>query len=241
MVILNIALQSLTKNKTRTVLTVLGIVIGIAAIIIVMSAGEALRAQINGQIESFGSNVIQIEPKVPTTGRNSTSNATAQAQGIQVNTLKIEDGEAIKKLNEMGSDIKYGEDLGNDDEGLLTKDSEVPVFIEKWPKSIKPFYMKRDAENQELVLNDDLIATDGGGEIIGGSQREDDIELLEKRIESEGLNKADYEWYLDLRRYGSVPHSGFGIGLERTVRWITGAEHIRECIPFPRTIGRLKP
>src|SRR3989339_1788000 len=149
--------------------------------------------------------------------------------------------EAIVKLNAMGSDIKYGEDLGNDDEGLLTKDSEVPVFIEKWPKSIKPFYMKRSAENPELVYNDDLIATEGGGELIGGSQREDNVELLTARIKAEGLNEADYAWYTDLRKYGSVPHSGFGIGLERAVRWITGVEHIRECIPFPRTISRLKP
>lgn len=149
--------------------------------------------------------------------------------------------EAIKKLRESGSDIKYGEDLGNDDEGLLTKDSEVPIFIEKWPKNIKPFYMKRDPQNPELVLNDDLIATEGGGELIGGSQREDEIKLLEQRIKAEGLNQADYEWYLDLRRFGSVPHSGFGIGLERTVRWIAGVEHVRECIPFPRTISRLKP
>lgn len=149
--------------------------------------------------------------------------------------------EAIVKLHELGSDIKHGEDLGNDDEGLLTKDSEVPVFIEKWPKGIKPFYMKRDPKNASLVLNDDLIATDGGGELIGGSQREDDVKLLEERIAAEGLNKADYEWYLDLRRFGAVPHSGFGIGLERAVRWIAGVEHIRECIPFPRTIGRLKP
>ncbi len=149
--------------------------------------------------------------------------------------------QAIVKLNELGSDIKYGEDLGNDDEGLLTKDSVVPVFIEKWPKGIKPFYMKRDPSNPELVLNDDLIATDGGGELIGGSQREEDVDVLIERIKHEGLNMEDYEWYLDLRRYGSVPHSGFGIGLERAVRWITGVEHIRECIPFPRTIGRLKP
>ena len=149
--------------------------------------------------------------------------------------------EAIKKLNELGSDIKYGEDLGNDDEGLLTKDSEVPVFITKWPKSIKPFYMKRDPENADLVLNDDLIATEGAGELIGGSQREEDYELLLSRIKAEGLNEEDYNWYLDLRKYGSVPHSGFGIGLERTVRWITGVEHIRETIPFPRTIGRLRP
>src|SRR3989339_327645 len=149
--------------------------------------------------------------------------------------------EAIKKLNELGSDIKYGEDLGNDDEGILTKDSEVPVFIEKWPKSIKPFYMKRDSVNPDLVLNDDLIAIEGAGEIIGGSQREDDYDLLLSRIKAEGLNIEDYQWYLDLRKYGSVPHAGFGIGLERMVRWVTGVEHIRECIPFPRTIGRLRP
>ncbi|TAN34052.1 asparagine--tRNA ligase [Patescibacteria group bacterium] len=149
--------------------------------------------------------------------------------------------QAIAKLRELGSDIKYGEDLGNDDEVLLTKDSVVPVFIEKWPKNIKSFYMKRDSANTELVLNDDLIATEGGGELIGGSQREDDFDLLLERIKKEGLNADDYQWYLDLRRYGSVPHSGFGIGLERTVRWLAGAEHIRECIPFPRTIGRLKP
>ncbi len=148
---------------------------------------------------------------------------------------------AIKKLQELGSDITYGEDLGNDDEGLLTKDSVVPVFIEKWPKEIKPFYMKLDPADPAHALNDDLIATDGGGELIGGSQREEDINLILERIKKEGLNQADYEWYLDLRRYGAVPHSGFGIGLERAVRWITGVEHIRECIPFPRTIGRLRP
>ncbi|MFA6106014.1 MAG: asparagine--tRNA ligase [Patescibacteria group bacterium] len=147
---------------------------------------------------------------------------------------------AIKKLNELGSDIKYGEDLGNDDEGILTKDSEVPVFIEKWPKEIKPFYMKLDKENK-LALNDDLIATEGAGEIIGGSQREENVDVIIERMKHEGLNQAEYEWYLDIRRYGSVPHSGFGIGLERVVRWITGTEHIRECIPFPRTIGRLRP
>ena len=101
--------------------------------------------------------------------------------------------------------------------------------------------MKRDSENPERVLNDDLIATDNGGEIIGGSEREDDYDKLLERIKAEGLNVEDYQWYLDLRKYGSVPHSGFGIGLERIVRWVCGVEHIRECIPFPRTIGRLKP
>lgn len=149
--------------------------------------------------------------------------------------------EAIKKLNEMGSDIKHGEDLGNDDEGLLTKDSAVPVFIEKWPKAIKSFYMKVDPEDDSRVLNDDLIGIEGSGEIIGGSEREDNYGILLEKIRHEGLPEKDYEWYLDLRKYGGVPHSGFGIGLERMVRWMTGVEHIRECIPFPRTINRLKP
>ena len=149
--------------------------------------------------------------------------------------------EAIKKLNEMGSDIKYGEDLGNDDEGLLTQNSDVPVFIHKWPKDIKPFYVKRDPQNNALALNDDLIGIEGSGEIIGGSQREDNYELLIERIRHEGLPESAYDWYLDLRKYGAVPHSGFGIGLERMVRWVTQAEHIRECIPFPRTTNRVKP
>ena len=148
---------------------------------------------------------------------------------------------AIKKLQSLGSDIKFGEDLGNDDEGLLTKDSTVPVFIEKWPKAIKSFYMKVDVQDNSLVLNDDLIATEGAGEIIGGSQREDDLNILQERIRQEGLPEEEYGWYLDLRRYGSVPHSGFGVGLERLVRWISGVEHIRECIPFPRLINRLRP
>src|SRR3989338_3967162 len=136
----------------------------------------------------------------------------------------------------MGSDIKFGEDLGNDDEGLLTKDSDVPVFIHKWPKEIKPFYMKVDPENPDLRLNNDLIGIEGSGELIGGSEREADYECLKAAIEHEGLQGAEYQWYLDLRKYGSVPHSGFGLGLERTVGWIAGAEHIRETIPFPRTI-----
>ena len=149
--------------------------------------------------------------------------------------------EAIEKLHRLGSDIKSGEDLGNDDEGLLTQDSDVPVFIHKWPRSIKPFYMKRDPNNPELVLNNDLIGTEGSGELIGGSQREDNYELLKSAIEDEGLKGDEYQWYLDLRKYGSVPHSGFGFGLERMVRYVSGAEHIRETIPFPRMLNRMKP
>ncbi|MBU0596543.1 asparagine--tRNA ligase [Patescibacteria group bacterium] len=149
--------------------------------------------------------------------------------------------EAIEKLNSLGSDIKFGEDLGNDDEGLLTKNEAVPVFIHKWPKNIKPFYMKVDPENSELVLNNDLICIEGAGEIIGGSQREDNYDILKSAIDKEGLEGPEYQWYLDLRKYGSVPHSGFGLGLERTVGWICGVEHVRETIPFPRMINRVRP
>jgi len=149
--------------------------------------------------------------------------------------------EAIEVLHQKGSDIKFGEDLGNDDEGMLTEGSDVPIFIHKWPRAIKPFYMKTDPENSELVLNNDLIGTEGSGELIGGSQREDDYEILKAAIEKEGLNGPEYQWYLDLRKYGSVPHSGFGLGLERMVRFICGVEHIRETIPFPRMLTRMRP
>ncbi|OGH60177.1 MAG: asparagine--tRNA ligase [Candidatus Magasanikbacteria bacterium RIFCSPHIGHO2_01_FULL_33_34] len=149
--------------------------------------------------------------------------------------------EAIEKLNHLGSDIKFGEDLGNDDEGMLTQDSPVPVFIHKWPKTIKPFYMKVDPTDPEIVLNNDLIGIEGAGELIGGSQREDDYEVLKAEIQKEGLSGPEYQWYLDLRKYGSVPHSGFGLGLERMVGWICGVHHIRETIPFPRMINRVRP
>ncbi|HCW32743.1 MAG: asparaginyl-tRNA synthetase, asparaginyl-tRNA synthetase [Candidatus Peregrinibacteria bacterium GW2011_GWF2_39_17] len=149
--------------------------------------------------------------------------------------------EAIDELHQRGSDIQFGQDLGNDDEVLLTQDSEVPVFIHKWPKSIKPFYMKTDPENSDLVLNDDLIGTEGSGELIGGSQREDDYDTLKAAILKEGLQGPEYQWYLDLRKYGSVPHSGFGLGLERMVRYVCGIEHIRETIPFPRMLTRMRP
>ncbi len=149
--------------------------------------------------------------------------------------------EAIENLQSKGSDIKFGEDLGNDDEVTLTQDSDVPVFIHKWPRAIKPFYMKIDPENPELVLNNDLIGTEGSGELIGGSQREDSYEILKKAIEEEDMEGPEYQWYLDLRKYGSVPHSGFGLGLERMVRFVCGIEHIRETIPFPRMLTRFRP
>lgn len=154
---------------------------------------------------------------------------------------RLEYKDAIERLQSLGSDIQFGEDLGNDDEGLLTQDSAVPVFIHKWPKSIKPFYMKLDPTDPTRVLNNDLIGIEGAGEIIGGSQREDNYDLLLKRIREDGLKEEDYSWYIELRKYGSVPHSGFGIGVERMIRWLTGAAHIRETIPFPRMVNRVSP
>ena len=149
--------------------------------------------------------------------------------------------EAVKFLQSKGSKITLEDDLGAEDETIITEGSDVPVFVEKWPKAIKAFYMKRDPENDNLVLGSDLIAPEGHGEIIGGSQREDDYEILKTRIEEEKLPMAEFQWYLDLRKYGSVTHSGFGYGLERLTGWICGAHHIRETIPFPRMINRLTP
>ncbi len=149
--------------------------------------------------------------------------------------------DAIEYLRSKGSEITHGDDLGAQDEVMLTEGSDVPVFVEKWPKEIKAFYMKRDPDDPNVVLGADLIAPEGFGEIIGGSQREDDYEILKGRMEHEEMDMKAYEWYLDLRKYGSVPHSGFGIGLERLVTWMTGTKHIRETIPFPRMIYRIYP
>lgn len=137
--------------------------------------------------------------------------------------------------------LPYGEDFGAPHEAALSRQFDRPVFIERYPARIKAFYMEPDPEDPELVLNDDLLAPEGYGEIIGGSQRIHDLELLRRKIQEFGLPEAVYDWYLDLRRFGSVPHSGFGLGLERTVAWICGLAHVREAIPFPRMYTRMRP
>jgi len=130
---------------------------------------------------------------------------------------------------------------GADDETLLTKQYDTPIFIEKYPAEVKAFYMKPDPEDTSRVLNADLLAPEGYGEIIGGSQREDDYSALVKKIDDHALPQEAFSWYCDLRKYGSVPHSGFGYGLERITAWLCGIPHIRETIPFPRMINRLQP
>jgi asparaginyl-tRNA synthetase len=149
--------------------------------------------------------------------------------------------DAVSKLNQLGSDIAWGSDLGGDDETLLAKEYDRPVFVYNYPRQVKAFYMKENPEDARTVLNNDCLAPEGYGEIIGGSQREDDYDKLLARIKEQGLDPEAYRWYLDLRRYGSFVHSGFGLGLERTVAWICGIPHNRETIAFPRQIHRLYP
>ena len=149
--------------------------------------------------------------------------------------------ECIEILKKDGFDIDWGDDFGSPEETHIANKYDRPVIVHRFPAKIKSFYMKRDPENEEVVLGMDVLAPEGYGEIIGGSEREIDIDVLIERIEHEGLSQEDYDWFLDLRKYGSVPHSGFGMGIERVVAWISGITHIRETIPFARTMGRLNP
>ena len=165
----------------------------------------------------------------------------ATLQSITPPFPRITYDEAAKLLKDKGSDFQYGNDFGAPDETLLSEQFDKPLMIHRWPADIKAFYMKRDEQNNELALGVDMIAPEGYGEIIGGGQREDDLDILIDRIRHHELPLEPFKWYLDLRKYGSVPHSGFGLGLERTVAWICGTKHIRETIPFPRTMSRLEP
>jgi asparaginyl-tRNA synthetase len=149
--------------------------------------------------------------------------------------------DAVARLNQLGSDIAWGADLGGDDETLLAKEYDRPVLVYNYPREVKAFYMKENPDDPRTVLNNDCLAPEGFGEIIGGSQREDDYDKLLRRIREQGLDPESYRWYLDLRRYGTFVHAGFGLGVERTVAWICGLPHIREAIAFPRQIHRLYP
>jgi len=165
----------------------------------------------------------------------------SKLENVKVPFPRITYDEAAKILEDQGSEFTYGSDFGGTDETIISDQYNKPVMVHRWPAKIKAFYMKRDDKNDDLALGLDMLAPEGYGEIIGGGQREDDLAILENRIKEHDLDMKDFGWYLDLRKYGSVPHSGFGLGIERTVAWITGIKHIRETIPFPRTIYRLDP
>ncbi len=166
------------------------------------------------------------------------------AREIAINVRLDEVEEALRNLPEWkrsAAEFEWGADFGGSDETVLTKHFDRPIIVHRFPAAIKAFYMKRDPEDDRLALGMDVLAPEGYGEIVGGGERATDLAFLEQQIAAHGLPEAVFGWYLDLRRYGSVPHSGFGIGLERTVAWVCGLGHVRETIPFPRTLGRLNP
>jgi asparaginyl-tRNA synthetase len=165
----------------------------------------------------------------------------APLERVQPPFHRISYTDAVAKLKTLGADMEWGRDLGGEDETTLAKQYDRPVFVYNYPKAVKAFYMKENPEDPRTVLNNDCLAPEGYGEIIGGSQREDDYEKLRARIKAEGLPEEAYSWYLDLRKYGTFVHAGFGLGVERTVAWICGIPHIREAIAFPRTLYRLWP
>jgi len=154
---------------------------------------------------------------------------------------RIKYDEAMEYLQKKGHEVSWGSDLGAVEERALTADRETPLFVINYPKELKPFYMKENPEDTRTYKNSDLLAPEGFGEIIGGSERETDNSLIIERLREKGESLESYQWYLDLRKYGSVPHSGFGLGLERIVTWVCKLEHIRDAIPYPRTVARVYP
>ena len=166
---------------------------------------------------------------------------TAKLEAVKRPFPRITYRDAVAKLSAQGLSIRFGDDLGADEETALTAESERPIIVSRFPAAIKSFYMQPDPLDPEVVLGLDMLAPEGYGEIIGGSQRIHDLELLERRLAEHELPREKYEWYLDVRRYGTFPHSGFGMGLERFVTWMCGIHHLREAIPYPRTLKRIYP
>ena len=165
----------------------------------------------------------------------------APLEKIKAPFPRIKYDEAAKILDEANTGFRFGDDFGGTDETVISEKFDRPVMVHRYPAAVKAFYMKNDPEEPDRALCVDMLAPEGYGEIIGGGQREDDLETLERKIEEHDLPKEPFEWYLDLRRYGTVPHAGFGLGIERTVAWICGLPHVRETIPFPRMLYRLEP
>ena len=211
--------------------------------------GEKVAKFMADQLAEFEGRKAEIEARVtelsemPTKGmkkwqqeKNAKELVAIQAELSELLT-KIENN---PKHAELAANFRWGKDLGGSDETILSLMHDKPIFVTHYPRDVKAFYMKQDREREEVVLNFDLLAPEGFGEIIGGSVREDSYDLLMERVEREGYNPEHYSWYMDLRKYGSVPHGGFGLGVERTVAWITGEKHIRQCIAFPRMMDKVE-
>ncbi len=165
----------------------------------------------------------------------------SKLENIQAPFPRITYDEAARILKEAQADFVYGDDFGGADETIISNSFDRPVMVHRYPAEVKAFYMKNDPDNPSRALCVDVLAPEGYGEIIGGGQREDNLAVLEEKIEKHNLPKEAFDWYLDLRKYGSVPHGGFGLGIERTVAWICGLDHVRETIPFPRLMHRIYP
>jgi asparaginyl-tRNA synthetase len=205
---------------------------------------EAAYADLNDMMtlgEGLVSHVVQSVLKNRARELEALKRDTAKLACVKPPFPRITYDEAIALLQKSGKPVKWGDDFGGDEETVLSSQYDRPVMVHRYPAAIKAFYMQPDPERPDLALGYDMLAPEGYGEIIGGGQRVHDYDLLVKRVREHNLPEKAFQWYLDLRRYGSVPHAGFGLGLERTVAWICGTEHIREVIPFPRMIYRVYP
>jgi asparaginyl-tRNA synthetase len=191
--------------------------------------------------EQFVEHVVQSVLKNRQQELNVLERDTSMLQNVKTPFPRIHYEEAVEILKKKNPDFIDGDDFGGADETIISNNFDRPVMIHHYPAAIKAFYMKRDPENEKYALAVDMLAPEGYGEIIGGSQREDDYDTLLKRIDEHKLPRDAFEWYLDIRKFGSVPHSGFGLGIERTIAWICGLKHIRETIPFPRLMQRIYP
>ena len=205
---------------------------------------EMAYATLDDVIELAESLVVEVVSRVLTQRRRELTvleRDTTKLESVKAPFPRISYDDAVKRLQEKGQAIEWGGDFGGSDETVLSSEFDRPVVVHRYPAGIKAFYMKPDPDRPELSLSVDVLAPEGYGEIIGGGQRIDDYDLLLARIKEHDLPQEAFEWFLDLRRYGSVPHGGFGMGIERLVTWICGLEHVRETIPYPRMLYRLYP
>lgn len=221
------------KSKTRRHLTEFWMVepeVAFAELDDIMNLAERLVAHVVERV------LARRRPELAVLERN-----TAALEKVQLPFPRISYDDAVARVNAAGGAMQYGTDLGGGDETLLARQFDRPVLVHRYPAAVKAFYMQPDPDRPDLALCVDMLAPEGYGEIIGGSQRIHDLDLLRSRIAAQGLPEKAFRWYLDLRRFGSVPHGGFGMGIERVVAWLCGIEHVRETIPFPRTIYRIYP